>query len=203
MFTRIPSGYYKVGISVSALSEHETLGGRFYTNVGERRVFVRSFRIRKHPVTVGEYFQFLEAIGSSNDDPELEEMSHEKPVTGVSQLMAMRYSAWTSGRLPTAIEWEAAARGTRDDSLTRLGTFAEECLNLETPITVGSRPECRNQFGLQELVGGVLEWCSDRYEGKGILKGTPFNSSSFSLTDEVAYYPKTRPFNAGFRYVLD
>ena len=113
--------------------------GRFVYQNGERRQ-LPAFWISKHEVTLGQYAEFLAAVGNSTaydhpDQPKTkaghappkwtellaaaragatyngQPISLNTPVTQVDWWDAHAYAAWRGQRLPTEDEWEKAARG--------------------------------------------------------------------------------------------
>ena len=77
---------------------------------------VAPFWIDATEVTNAEYEAFLNAVPSARRPKfwpagDLEEEWYDLPVTGVTLADAQAYARWAGKRLPTAIEWEYAARG--------------------------------------------------------------------------------------------
>lgn len=195
MYSLVPEGEYRLGVSEGQLQGLTRDGLRFYTNRGVRVVFIRRFWIRTHPVTLKEYLDFLHQSDRKLNHPLVNTRSGlKKPVVNVSHLEAKEFCAWIGGRLPTAYEWEVSALGV-DSASTR------DCIPKKLE-PIGKHPELRSQFGVQELIGSVGEWTSDVWDGRAIVKGSPFNANVLSVHDEAAYDCATRHFNVGFRYVL-
>lgn len=90
------------------------------------------------------------------------------PVTETTWDGAHRYARWADGRLPTEVEWEAAARG-RDGRTYPWGEQAPtERLAIfgrgsgET-AAVGSAPMGATPEGVEDMAGNVDEWTSTLY----------------------------------------
>ena len=123
-------------------------------------------------VTIGQYRQFLTASRSGNLS-KFPGGSDELPVAGISWDEAEAYAIWLSRetghyyRLPSASEWEYAARaGT--STIYSWGDNVEEnranCLNCKskfdgTRAPVGSFEA--NSWGLYDMHGNVWEWTKD------------------------------------------
>jgi formylglycine-generating enzyme required for sulfatase activity len=207
-----------------------------YTNTGVRKVYVQTFKIAVHPVTVREYAEYLGHRSSKQLEDYAQEMAaylqkvredsigdlpiplqaepvpdHETilrlPVQGLSQREAIKFAKSMGARLPSAIEWEVAARGRK--SVPRLETHHLKHKNWIRmwPFPVGENPTLVSDFGLQELAGGVCEWTSDVIDGKGILMGcryqTPADRCHYChLALQAAYNVHTRLGQAGLRVVV-
>ena len=92
----------------------------------------------------------------------------EHPVTESTWDGARRYAAWAGGRLPTEVEWEAAARGRPgrtspwgDEPPTpRHAVFGRDG---GQTLPIGSRPDGATPEGVHDLAGNVDEWTSSLY----------------------------------------
>jgi formylglycine-generating enzyme required for sulfatase activity len=102
----------------------------------------------------------------------------ELPAVTMTQYAAKQYTKWISGmtghqyRLPTAAEWENAARGGTNtaysfgdsaDDLDAFGCFADN--NPGGSEKVASKKP--NPFGLFDVHGNVWEWVIDKYTADG------------------------------------
>jgi formylglycine-generating enzyme required for sulfatase activity len=102
------------------------------------------------------------------------------PVTQVSWLGAKLYCASVGKRLPSELEWEAAARG-REDRRFPWGNDPPRCADvalandgeavprmpgcpkLAEPRAVGTAPQDVTPAGVHDLAGNVSEWTSSVY----------------------------------------
>ncbi len=151
-------------------------------------VFVDTFFMDTHEVTVAEYRRFVEATG--HQEPEWREIAlyaptDQHPIVFVSWHDAMAFATWAGKRLPTEAEWEKAARGGLIAKIYPWGDTApkgKQCNFADKNLThywwadekvddgytftapVGSYP--RNDYGLFDMAGNVWEWCLDEYDAE-------------------------------------
>ncbi|MEW1722332.1 SUMF1/EgtB/PvdO family nonheme iron enzyme [Streptomyces sp. NPDC093109] len=214
-------------------------------------------RFDRHAVTVGRYRRFLEALrpdGTSDwDHPEqpahvthlpwtdrLREADYyvnprydSYPAICVNWWSATAFAAFEGKRLPTALEWEAAARGT-DGRLFPWGEdsdaapvncadtwvghpvvtfqawrreFARRALRTAWVTPVDARPANRSPYGIEDMAGNVWEWTSTSLgdPGEAVLCGGSYDNPMRAVqTHSKGIYRKRGSSNAvGFRCVQD
>ena len=155
-------------------------------NSPRRELFVDSFYLDKHEVTVARYADFLKATGNVRPPEEWQTVDLKThaalPVVGVDWQDASSYCQWAGRRLPTDAEWERAARGL-DERKYPWGNeppsakHARFAMNYQNSVyqdgvaPVGTHPKGASPFGIDDLSGNVWEWVADWF------------TESFSRTD--------------------
>ncbi|MGH3313533.1 MAG: SUMF1/EgtB/PvdO family nonheme iron enzyme [Streptomyces sp.] len=217
----------------------------------------RPVRFDRHAVTVGRYRRFLDALTpdgtSAWDHPDqpghithhpwtdrLREPAYytdprfeNHPATCVSWWGAYAFAAFEGKRLPTALEWEAAARGT-DGRLFPWGDdpdgapvncadawvghpvvtfqawqreFAQDSLRRAGATPVGDRPANRSPYGVVDMAGNVWEWTSTSLAdaGEAVICGGSYDNPLRAVqASSKGVYRKRGGSNAvGFRCVTD
>ncbi len=142
--------------------------------------FRQPFAIGRTEITVAQYSTFAAATGRAAPDcAEYRAATGAMPVECVTFADARAYAAWlseTTGRtyrLPSAAEWEYAARAGSDQAFPAGDNLPEGSANIGQSAFVqkpaGSFPA--NGFGLRDMVGSLAEMVSDCWAAN--LKNVP------------------------------
>lgn len=151
-----------------------------------REIAIKAFQLDVHPVTNGEFLDFVRAnprwqrsqvkrlfadegyLKHWSADLELgpDSRAANQPVTHVSWFAAKAFAAWKEKRLPTTEEWELAASagfteadGRKDAEFLRA---VNRWYSTPTPESLPAVTASRaNLWGIHDLHGLVWEWTSD------------------------------------------
>ena len=141
---------------------------------------INSFLVDKLEATVAEYLacrdsgQCTSAIARMPQCNAAQKKGRiEHPINCISWHEAQRYCASKNKRLPTAAEWELAARGTDQRHYPWGNALPAEQLcwqgrlrkQRETTCPVGRFPEGASPYGVLDMAGNVAEWTSTALEG--------------------------------------
>jgi len=205
---------------------------RFAEANPEHSVDIAAFWISRREVTVDEYRQCVEAgrCEAPGSDAGCNWAAPDRgkhPINCVNATGAAAYAAWLSEReglayrLPTADEWERAARGSGDralpwgdepagarcnicDKSCAIERFRDEAFNDSWPETApaGSLAYCTSKEGVIDLVGNVAEWTrhGDSFQVRG---GSWAQTGIFLDPALVVKQPaESRDSTIGFRLVV-
>ncbi|MFD7485332.1 SUMF1/EgtB/PvdO family nonheme iron enzyme [Streptomyces mirabilis] len=214
-------------------------------------------RFDRHAVTVARYRRFLDALetdGTSQWDHagQPAHITHRPwtdrlrrpdyyenpgydahPAICVNWWSAYAFAAFEGKRLPTALEWEAAARGT-DGRLFPWGDaadsthvncadswvgrpvvtyqawyrdFADDAVRRAGVTPAGERPDNRSPFGVLDMVGNCWEWTSTSLAdlGEAVICGGSYDNPMRAVQASTkGVFRKRGGSNAvGFRCVQD
>lgn len=186
----------------------------------EHEEVVQSFQMDRTEVTNGEYHEFVQATGYKDFPAHWENgkplKGQEKdPVRYVNMDDVNAFIQWrskrdgTTYRLPTEQEWEYAARNGSKKNLYPWGDkFEARCavVNQDSndPKPVGTA-SCPNEWGVQDLIGNVIEWTSSQawlYPGsEGEIK--PSGEPRFMVRGGSAMYKSSGPTAITSTFRLD
>jgi len=150
----VPAGRYHLGVSSREPIAADTSRGSQFSNAYERaqELIVGGFLIDRREVTLGDFAAYLAATGASIRDRKVPRKSgiDRQPMYDTSYEEAVDYATWVGKKLPTATQWEAAARG-RGGRLFPWGSKPSQ-----TPLVMGT---WRLRVGVM-LAGseGALSW---------------------------------------------
>ena len=167
----IPAGRFVAGLDMADVPEplRPIEGVEKLTQGGRRDVFLPAFSIDKYEVSNAEYARFVRATGwappSHWKDSSPPADTAEHPVVNVTYSDAEAYARWAGKRLPTADEWEKAARGTDARVYPWGADFAAGlCNTLEAGLGDTSPrnqfPSDKSPYGVIGMAGNVAEWTS-------------------------------------------
>ncbi len=198
----------------------------------EHSMYLDSYYIDEHEVTIAAYNAYRkyeislekkgpQRLSNEHDDPQM-------PALGMPWRDAAGYASYTGKELPTEAEWEKAARGNGGfDHPWGFGRPAWHRLRKPNQISpVKSYPTDKSPFGVFDMAGNAMEWCSDWYRADAYQKladefdGVPRNwkgprtaepnshhvvkgnNSDWLLWHRQGYSLSTRDPRIGFRCVL-
>ncbi len=153
-------------------------------------ISIRGFYIDRYEVTNAQYKQFVDATRYPPplnwDNGMYPSGTEHHPVTFISWDDAHAFAEWAGKRLPTAEEWEIAARGMNGQVYPWGNTFDLQLIHVDTPesgpVPVGTRSDDVSPYEVYDMGGNVTEWTLTQYEGNRdffVLKGGSWAGKRF------------------------
>ena len=178
-----------------------------YVPAGNASYTTDGFYIYKDNVTVAQFRTFCRLSGHNFNwaRKPIYGWQDDNPMTLVSYYDAQAYAAWAGGILPTESQWELAARGT-DGRIYPWGNTwnPANCAGQNGNISAtGSYPNGASQYGVQDTVGNIRQWCADRYTSSTyVLRGSSsYYSSDYRVTLRGYAAPAQCDEYTGFRII--
>jgi formylglycine-generating enzyme required for sulfatase activity len=186
----------------------------------QHRIKLKEFYIDKFEVTNQEYAIFVKVTGHPPprfwEDGKIPVGKEKHPVVGITKSDAEAFAKWIGKRLPTAWEWEKAARGSDGRIYPWGNEFPKEkilCNSLEyakgSSMPIGSFEAGKSPYGVYDLAGNVWEWTASSVTTEGkefvILKGGSFMTprQSVRASNILLEDPQARLHDVGFRCVCE
>jgi formylglycine-generating enzyme required for sulfatase activity len=189
-------------------------GGAFTSGPEKQAVQseVKTFWIGKLEVTNREYLAFVRETGAPaprdwvNGLPDSEK-EYALPVAGIDQAQAAAFAQWLGGRLPTALEWERAARGTDGRPFPWGKKWNKDVLASPQLKPPGSFPDGASPAGALDMAGNVAEWTATTDDkGNVAVKGGSCRDATpeaFHMGAVVWTEPGKKHGALGFRCAWD
>lgn len=184
-----------VGSTADILTRRHRMDGRpmvlvdqgvFLAGPTAEPVWLSAFWIDVHPVTNADYQRFTSATGHQPPahwaDGRFPDQIANHPVVHVTWRDATAYATWANKQLPSAHQWEKAARGTKGTTYPwgdQKTPF--KCNVRESGVGTTTLVDCYRSgvspYGVYDLCGNTWEWCSTTTTGnRHVLKGAAFTS---------------------------
>ncbi len=192
---RVPAGPFTMGSNKEdtegVTTEYGLTKPLYQDEHPAHAVTLPTFFIDQHEVTNDQYAKFIEVAGArppghwAAGKPPAGRGNY--PASGMNWYDAERFCTWMGKRLPMETEWEKAARGTNGFEFPWGNEFDPKKANtggsgLGDLAPVGSFPQGRSPYGVDDMAGNVWEWTADWYQP---YPGGTFRSDAFGQKYKV------------------
>ncbi len=153
------------------------------------QVRIEAFYIGQFEVTCEEYAEFIHTTSHAPppdwNGSDVPSGLDKHPVSRVSFEDAEAYCLWRGGRLPSEAEWERAARGSGRRIYPWGNQFDSNRANTwdsgrKGTAPVGSYPQGKSGFGVEDISGNVFEWVADFF--------APYPGAKIKVKDYDKHY---------------
>ena len=215
---KIPAGSFLYGIYPWVLKKMKrpaNLTNDFFSTPQSKET-LPDFYIDRFEITNKQFAKFLaesKYLPPASWKTEKASKNPNLPVTEIGWKDAMAYAKWAGKRLPSELEWEKASRGEKGkfwpwggykDDPSKYNGVRE---GLYTAAAVGSHPEGKSDYGVEDMAGNVYEMTSGRWvDGSPCMRGGSFLNQNFYVMTVFRWSPKDTVNGAnwlGFRCVMD
>lgn len=149
-------------------------------------IFLGAFYMDVSLTTNADYERFVTATNYQPPSHWLDRQCPNElrsyPVVNVTYWDAHNYATWAKKSLPTAAEWEKAARGSKGSAFPWGNQSTPAKCNVRETGVGRLTPVNRyhsgvSHYGIYDMSGNVWEWCCTETEpGRFMLKGSAFTS---------------------------
>lgn len=197
------------------MPEYFTLPRKFQ---GKDSALGKSEYEKRLPSEGGIPYLIVGSTGKHQPNPQWPQLKPRVPVIGITWFDTMAYCLWRSAkdrleyRLPTACEWEKAARGADGRRFPWGDPFQARFCNMVDSFDepklceVGTFRQDESPYGVHDCAGSVREWCLDEgANGEGIrLRGGAWRLPEYRsvLWDEGVMPPYLSQNYVGARLVV-
>jgi len=101
-FVEVPAGEFLMGSPLGEGRDDER---------PQHSLFLPTYYIGRHPITVGRFREYVAATGRSPENRDSLVVPEDHPVVNVNWFRARTCARWFGATLPSEAEWEKAARG--------------------------------------------------------------------------------------------
>jgi len=132
------------------------------------------------------------------EPPGAEQAPPDNPVVNVTFANAQAFVHWANKRLPTAVEWEKAARGAKGQIYPWGDSFRDELANIPLDGTskaalasAAAYESGASPYGALNMVSNAWEWVNARAQAPD---GAEFNNYEKIFSDLTPGLSRTEPF---------